>query len=130
LLSLDYTPWSERYKKDYLEAKAQEKKFKDSVGGTQIKNTVPSHAVNAYTGTYTNPIYGDIIIDLQNGQLVFLFRKQRSLLYHFHYDQFITKEENSDAPDFRLNFLTNSKGDIDKFTTSPFGDPVAEFVKK
>ena len=130
LLSLDYTPWSERYKKDYLEAKAQEKKFKDSVGGTQVKNTVPSHAVNAYTGTYTNPIYGDIIIDLQNGQLVFLFRKQRSLLYHFHYDQFITKEENSDAPDFRLNFLTNSKGDIDKFTTSPFGDPVAEFVKK
>ena len=130
LLGLDYTPWSERYRKDYLEAKAQEKKFKDSVAATQVRNTVPSHTLNAYTGTYSNPIYGDIAIELQNAQLVFLFRKQRSLLYHFHYDQFITKEDNNDKPDFRLNFLTNNKGDVDKFVMNPFGEAVAEFVKK
>lgn len=130
LLGLDYTPWSERYKKDYLEAKTMEKKFKDSVNATQVKNTTPSHALNAYTGTYTNPMYGDITIELQNGQLALLFRKQISTLYHFHYDQFITKEENNDMPDFRLNFLTNSKGDIDRLTTNPFGDPEAEFERK
>ncbi len=95
-----------------------------------LKNTVPSHALSAYTGKYSNPIYGDITIELQNGQLLFLFRRQSSVLLHFHYDQFITKEENNDKPDFRLNFLTNSKGDIDKITTNPFGDPVAEFVRK
>jgi Beta-lactamase class C and other penicillin binding proteins len=129
LLGLSYTPWSERYKKDYLEAKIQEKKFKDSINATQVKNTVPSHALAAYTGIYSNPMYGDISIELQNGQLVFLFRKQTSTLYHFHYDQFITKEEGNDKPDFRLNFLTNNKGDIDRFATNPFGDPEAEFVK-
>ena len=129
LLGLTYTPWSERYKKDYLEAKAQEKKATDSIKTTQVKNTVPSHALSAYTGKYSNPIYGDIMIELQNGQLVFLFRKQSWMLYHFHYDQFITKEENTDKPDFRLNFLTNSKGDIDRITMNPFGDPVAEFMK-
>jgi CubicO group peptidase (beta-lactamase class C family) len=129
LLGLSYTPWSERYRKDYLEAKALEKKFKDSVNATQVKNTTPSHALAAYTGRYSNPMYGDISIELQNGQLVFLFRKQSSLLHHFHYDQFITKEENNDKPDFRLNFLTNSKGDIDRILTEPFGDPETEFVK-
>ncbi len=129
LLGLSYTSWSERYRKDYLEAKAQEKKSKDSIKATQVKNTVPSHPLSAYTGTYTNIIYGSLTIELQNDQLVFLFRKQRSLLYHFHYDQFITKEENNDKPDFRLNFLTNSKGEIDRISMNPFGDPVAEFVK-
>ncbi|HUS01904.1 MAG TPA: serine hydrolase [Chitinophagaceae bacterium] len=130
LLGLTYTPWSERYKKDYLEAKAQEKKATDSIKATQVKNTVPSHALNAYTGKYSNAIYGDITIELQKGQLMFLFRRQSWVLHHFHYDQFITKEENNDKPDFRLSFLTNSKGDIDRITMNPFGDPVAEFVKE
>jgi CubicO group peptidase (beta-lactamase class C family) len=130
LLGLGYTPWSERYRKDYLEAKAFEKRFKDSVNGTQVKNTTPSHGLTSYTGTYTNPVYGDINIELQGGQLIFIFRKQSSKLYHFHYDQFITREDGNDNPDFRLNFLTNSKGDIDKISTNPFGDPVAEFVKR
>jgi len=130
LLGLNYTPWSDRYKKDYVEAKTQEKKFKDSTNATQVKNTVPSHALTAYTGTYSNPIYGNISIELQNSQLIFLFRKQSAVLHHFHYDQFITKEENNDKPDFRLNFLTNSKGDIDRILTEPFGDPKTEFVKE
>ena len=130
LLGLGYTPWSDRYKKDYFDAKVQEKKMKDSINATQIKNTTPSHELSAYTGTYTNPMYGDMTIELQNGQLIVLFRKQTSTLYHFHYDQFITKKENNDKPDFRLSFLTNSKGDIARLAINPFGDPVAEFVKK
>jgi CubicO group peptidase (beta-lactamase class C family) len=130
LLSLSYTPWSERYRKDYLEAKVQEKKRIDSIKTTQVKNTVQSHSLNAYAGTYSNPTYGDMIIEWQDNQLVFLFRKQRSVLFHFHYDQFITKEENTGKPDFRLNFLTSSKGEIDRVTMNPYGDPVAEFVKK
>jgi len=130
LLDLPATSWSERYMKEYLKGKADAKKFQDSVKATQVKNTVPSHPLNAYTGTYSNPIYGDVEIELQNDRLVFLFRKQRSILYHFHYDQFATNEEHTDKPDFRLTFITNNKGEIDRFSMRPFGDPVAEFVKK
>jgi hypothetical protein len=127
-LGLSHTPWSERYKKDYLETKAREKKFKDSVKATQVKNTVPSHTLSSYTGKFSNPMYGEVTIELQNGQLVLLFRKQSSVLHHYHYDQFITKEPEN-RPDFPLNFLTNSKGEIDRITVNPFGDPMAEFVK-
>lgn len=129
LLGLNYTPWGERYRKDYLEGKARSKRFLDSVNATQVKNTSPSHPLHAYTGNYNNPIYGNITIELQDNQLVFVFRKIRSRLYHFHYDQFITKEVNNDIPDFRLHFLTNNKGDIDGISSNPFGDPLAEFVK-
>ncbi len=43
LLGLSYTPWSERYKKEYLASRLLEKKVKDSIIATQVKNTVPSH---------------------------------------------------------------------------------------
>lgn len=129
LLNLSQTSWSERYRKDYLKNKADSKRAKDSINATQVKNTVPSHAFKDYTGKYANPIYGDMMIEMQNNQLSLSFRNQQSLLHHFHYDQFVTKEEMNGKPDFRISFLTNSKGEIDRFSVQLFGDPVAEFVK-
>lgn len=130
LLDLPCTAWSQRYMKDYLDGKKQSKRFEDSVKATQIKNTQPSHPLEAYVGVYKHSAYGDIQIQLNNQQLFFVFRTQRSSLHHFHYDQFITKEIGTDVPDFRLSFLTNNKGDIDRISTNVFGDNGVEFVKK
>ena len=130
LLNLPQTMWGERYKKDYLKSKADSKRAKDSINATQVKNTSPSHSLKDYTGKYSSPIYGDVMIEMQNDGLVLSFRNQRYLLHHFHYDQFSTKEELNGKPDFRLSFLTNSKGEINRFSMQPFNDPVAEFVKK
>ena len=129
LLNLSQTAWSERYKKDYLKSKADIKKAKDILNATQVKNTVPSHSLKDYIGKYVNPIYGDIMIELNNDQLSLSLRNQQSLLYHFHYDQFATNEETNGKPDFRLNFLTNSKGEIDRISLRPYGDSETEFVK-
>ena len=130
LLDLSPTPWISRYKTDYLRDKAEDKQFEDSVKATQVKNTSPSHDLQAYTGAYSHPAYGEIKIQIQNNQLVFIFRSQQSPLYHFHYDQFITKEDKTDIPNFRLSFLVNSIGKIDRIATQPYGDAMAEFVKK
>ncbi|HET9279162.1 MAG TPA: serine hydrolase [Flavitalea sp.] len=129
LLNLSLTPWSERYMEEYRKTKMEEKKRKDSVSATQVKNTIPSHSLNDYAGKYYNSTYGGINVELQDAQLWLIFRGQRSLLHHFHYDQFITDEEATGRPDFRINFLTSSKGEIDKFSLQPFGDPITEFIK-
>lgn len=129
LLNLSQTDWSERYMKDYMKQRADQKRAKDSITATRVTNTFTSHPLKDFTGKYTNPIYGDINIDLQDNQLIFSFRRQRAPLNHFHYDQFYTDEEAKGYPDFRPAFLTNSKGDIDRFTIRPFGEPLAEFVK-
>lgn len=129
LLNLSLTPWSERYMEEYRKNRMEEQKRKDSVSSTKVRNTVPSHSLIDYAGKYFNSTYGDMNIESQNGQLWLIFRGQRSLLHHFHYDQFITREEANGKPDFRINFLTGSKGAIDKFNLQPFGDPVAEFIK-
>jgi CubicO group peptidase (beta-lactamase class C family) len=129
LLNLSRTEWSERYMKDYLKAKADDKRSKDSINATRVKNTVASHPLNNYTGKYSNPVYGDMNIELKDNQLFLLFRSQRAALHHFHYDQFVTDEETKGNPDYRLSFLTNTKGEIDRFTVRPFGEPLTEFVK-
>jgi CubicO group peptidase (beta-lactamase class C family) len=128
LLNLSPTPWSERYRKEYLKAKADEERAKDSINATQVKNTIPSHALKDYAGKYVSPIYGEINIGLWNDSLAVCFRKQRFLLHHFHYDQFVTKEKYFEL-NFWIQFVTNSSGEINSFTTQPFGDPVAEFIK-
>ncbi len=129
LLSLSYTDWNNRIWQEYEKSRLDNRKVKDSVLATQVKNTTPSHPLTAFTGTYTHPAYGSIHISIEGKQLKFMFRKQTTLLGHFHYNQFITKEEN-DVPNFRINFNINSKGEIEKLTTRPFGDPEAEFIKK
>ena len=130
LMNLSITPWSQRYMKVYKEALLQEKRSADSVKATKVKNTSPSHALKDYTGTYTHSAYGDIKIELDNGRLLFVYRGPKLLLHHFHYDQFATNEKGNDFPDFSLNFLINTKGEIDRINMIPGGDPKAEFVRK
>ena len=39
-------------------------------------------------------------------------------------------EKGKDIPDFMLNFLISGKGEIDRISTKPFGDPLTEFTRK
>jgi CubicO group peptidase (beta-lactamase class C family) len=129
LLGREATDWSGRYRKDYLESQQRNKKLVDSINASRIKNTAPSHQIQAYTGTFKHPVYGDIKIDIQNNVLSLKYRDLNAPLDHWHYDQFITVDSGKGYPDMKINFLTNDKGDIDKISTRPFGDPVTEFVR-
>ena len=129
LLELTLTPWSERYYDDYQKSKILDKKQKDSLQATQVQHTTPSHSLEQFAGKYQSAMYGVADIQFENGKLVVDYRGTRSLLNHFHYDQFITDEEGTDKPEFRLNFLTNTLGKIDRFTMRPFGDQITEFIK-
>lgn len=131
LLQSGYTNWSERCYANYLTEKRQEKAERDSIQGSRVPGTQPSHVSLAeYTGSYESPLYGSIRISLELHQLRMAFRGQRSLLEHFHYDLFETRETNTDLPNYRLQFHTNAGGGIDRITTRIGGDPAAEFIKK
>lgn len=130
LLGLSHTPWSQRYLADFNIARAALKRATDSIKATQVKGTVTSHPLQAYAGTYVSKLYGNIKIEQVNDGLTMSFRKVLSPLSHWHYDQFTTKEAQSDVPGFRLNFLTNDKGEIDRMSTRVFGDPVEVFIRK
>jgi len=125
----EITNWSARYRKDYLESQEKNKKTVDEINASQVKNTLPSHLALAYTGKFSHPVYGDILIGLQNNSLQLKYRSLNATLHHWHYDQFITMEDGRGFPDMRISFLTNDKGEIDRISTRPFGDPLTEFVR-
>ena len=130
LLGREATDWSGRYRKEYLDGQERSKKQIDSLNASRLKNTNPSHAIAAYAGIFNHPVYGDIQIETQGNQLTLKYRGLSAILDHWHYDQFITLDEGKGYPSMKINFLTNDKGDIDRISTRPFGDPVTEFVKK
>ena len=130
LLSLPLTDWSGRYLSQNSKELANAIKERDSVAATRVLNTSPSHAISVYAGKYHHPVYGEVVITLEKESLQFSFRNIQTQLHHFHYDQFVTREEmNSGMAEFRLNFLTNAKGEIDRFSMRVYGDPIVEFVK-
>ena len=130
LLSLPLTDWSGRYLSEYSKELENAIKERDSMAATQVQHTSASHAIAIYTGKYYNPVYGEVVITLEKESLHFSFRNTKTELHHFHYDQFVTREEmNSGRAEFRLNFLTNAKGEIDRFSMRVYGDLAVEFVK-
>lgn len=131
LLSLPLTDWNGRYLSEYSKELENAIKERDSMAATQVQHTSTSHAIAMYAGKYYHPVYGAVIITLEKESLHFSFRNTQTQLHHFHYDQFVTREEmNSGRAEFRLNFLVNAKGEIDKFSMRVYGDPAVEFVKE
>lgn len=130
LLGIGYTPWTQRLRSVYVYEKARGRRYVDSLKAARISNTQPSHPLAAYVGTYTNAIYGNVKVELVNNELIFVYRRQRSVLKHFHYDQFVVDDTGTDNQDFRLDFMINNSGNIDRISMSPYGDPRADFVKQ
>jgi CubicO group peptidase (beta-lactamase class C family) len=129
LFNLGYTPWSQRYQQLNREDKALEKRREDSIKATKVNGTRPSHNGADYAGNYISDLYGPLQIEIQQDTLYLQFRKVRSRLLHFHYDQFYTEEKNTDLPEFRMQFTTDLSGKIDKVVMSVFGDPSTEFIR-
>lgn len=117
LLSMDRTPWSERW----LEVAQQEKKAgtaaRSKANAGRVPNTRPSHILRDYTGDYEHPAYGKLTIGLIGEQLQFAFHKLEFPLAHFHYDRFDTPDDECHGK-WSVNFLTNPQGEVDKAVMS------------
>jgi hypothetical protein len=119
MLKLSYRNWN-KYLLD-ADHKAKESSkvvVKNDSIGHQL-NTKPSHELNNYTGTYSNPGYGSIEITIKDGGLVSRFNSIDIRLDHFHYDQFnafILDPSLDDQEPIRFSFHIDDKGEISKLT--------------
>lgn len=72
-------------------------------------NTKPSLPIAGYPGTYTDNLYGDIVVSEENGKLVMRFKASPNFvadLEHWHYDTFEIKWRPSVAYNFPRGFVT------------------------
>jgi len=134
LLHLSESPWTNKIKAEITKQETKNWRGIDSLKALKVKDTKPSHVLADYAGTYEHKAYGNMIITKEGDHLRMKHRMWDEALEHFHYDQFWSTEH----PDFTLNyglrvyklhFMTNQAGKIDKIKTSVGGDPEVEFVR-
>jgi len=112
LLGLEITPWSERALKDYLKDKATEKETRKKPDIDRVTNTKPSHSLADYGGNYEDAAYGVMEIHEQNGQLDFTFNNTTLPLQHYHYDRFVSTDDEINGK-WSLLFTTDAQGAIE-----------------
>jgi len=134
LLQLGESPWTTKIKNEIAKRDTKNWRELDSLKALKVKDTKPSHSLADYVGTYEHKAYGKIIITREDDQLRMKHRVWDEALEHFHYDQFWSTEH----PDFTINyslrvyklhFMTNEAGKVDKIKTNVDGDPEVEFVR-
>jgi CubicO group peptidase (beta-lactamase class C family) len=135
LFNLERTDWSKRLLREQSDLAKLREKDLDSVRLSAKKNPKLLRSLREYAGTYESNIYGRMFIEVKNNALTVRFRHVDELLQHLGGDDFWTKQHPEYSvypqlyPVYRLEFLTNHNGQVDRFRTSVIGDPETEFIK-
>ncbi|KAA3614192.1 MAG: serine hydrolase [Calditrichaeota bacterium] len=111
----DISPKILEWNKKYIE---REKKRVDNLGKNQIKHTQPSVALETFTGTYNDKMYGELYIGLENDKLRLSFEHSptfNAVLEHYHYNIFRLLWQDPTLPDGLIVFNLNSKNKINGF---------------
>lgn len=112
--------WSGEMLERVKKAKAAEKAEEAKVEAARAKDTKPSLALEKYAGTYSDAMYGDARVMLEDGHLVLRLVPAPNFvadLEHWHYDTFRLTWRASVRYPFPKGFVTftlNAKGEIDK----------------
>jgi len=117
LLGLTETPWSERNLKDYLKSKETSKESRKKPDTDRVPGTKPSHPLSDFAGIYEDPAYGKMEINFKNDSLNFTFHTIKLPLYHYHYDRFITPDDQIDGK-WSMTFITSAQGSVDQVKVS------------
>jgi hypothetical protein len=111
LLGLPETPWSDRNLKDYLKSKQTSREARRKPDTDRIPGTKPSHPLQDYTGLYEDPAYGVVKVGIKNDTLNFAFNQIILPLYHYHYDRFITPDDEINGK-WSMTFSNDAQGSI------------------
>ncbi|PSR14087.1 MAG: penicillin-binding protein [Bacteroidetes bacterium] len=118
LLGTEQTDWAKRFEERQEKAQKETAEAQAEKINSATANTTPSHILQAYTGAYSNPGYGEFHITNQNDSLFANFKLKKLYLKHVHYDVFQPFELTENGVDstntgpLRFNFLTNDGGEI------------------
>jgi CubicO group peptidase (beta-lactamase class C family) len=124
LLNEKYFDWNSDIKKQVEKNKAIQAEGKKTALSNRKLNTVPTHPLKDYTGTYNHPGYGNFDVYLNKDSLFAKGSENVVWLRHYHYNVFdiFNKDvkEGIDTSDgagpFKIQFQMNASGDIESLT--------------
>jgi hypothetical protein len=89
----------------------------------------PSLAAAQYAGTFADPWYGNIEVDVFNGKLRIDFKstpRMSGALDHWQYDTFVSRFDDKTIEPAYVTFSLDADGKIDRVTMKPVS-PLADF---
>ena len=101
--------WNAEAAEQIKTEKADAEQARQKVDAARVANTKPSLAIGAYAGTYSDKLYGDVVISEEGGRLVMRFAPAPNFvadLEHWHYDTFQIKWRPSTSYNFPRGFVT------------------------
>ncbi len=117
LLDLEPTPWNERELMGYLKMKAMNQELLKKPDADRVLNTTPSHSLSDYVGLYEDAAYGVVEIQEIGGKLKFYFNDKKLFLQHYHYDRFVSEDDEINGK-WSLLFGTDAQGAVQNIRMS------------
>jgi CubicO group peptidase (beta-lactamase class C family) len=107
--------WSSEFHTLYSNIQAGADKEEKVFEAARMVNTKPSLSLDEYTGTYTDPLYGEVIITLENEDLILVANQYlKARVSHWHYDTFRGWFDKRWYGKINTSFTLNEKGKISK----------------
>jgi CubicO group peptidase (beta-lactamase class C family) len=123
------TDWAAAYRAASASGDAQVDSTLRAQDAARAKDSKPSLPLARYAGTYTDAMYGDASIALENGTPVLRFSRSPAYvgdLAHWHYDTFVVRWRQRSLADAFVSFRLAPDGAIENFSMKAFR-PDADF---
>jgi len=105
--------WSAQFLKLYAGIKAKADSTEKADDAKRVPNTKPSHDLNDYTGQYTDPLYGQVIIERDGSNLkVNINNYMQAAVQHWQYDTFKGYYNHKEDGKATIAFETDPNGKI------------------
>ena len=109
-------------------AMARGREAQAKAAGERVLNTKPSLPLASYAGTYSDSLYGDVVITEANGTLHLVFGPTwKADLEHYHFDSFRAKFDTPVLPTVPVTFRIGGNGKVESVVLDMAG--TAEFKK-
>lgn len=110
LLGLDPIDWVGLIE---MQTEAQASSMESTLASAPRRlETAPSHALDEYTGIFTHPAYGDVVIKREGESLTAVYYTTTIPLEHWHYDQFRGPLNELFPISIPFLFVTDERGEI------------------
>jgi CubicO group peptidase (beta-lactamase class C family) len=110
--------WNKDFKILYDGLRQQSEAIQKQRDMQRVVDTKPSHALEKYTGTYTDPVYGKAEVSLKEGKLIVKWSSKLSMiLEHWHYNTFKGTYSKAWIRPELVSFVLDDNGQVAKLTS-------------
>ncbi|MEY4931628.1 MAG: hypothetical protein RI909_2352 [Bacteroidota bacterium] len=107
--------WSSEFHSLYGNFQAGADKAEKAFEDARVANTKPTLPLDEYTGKYTDPLYGEVIITRENDDLIMVSNQYlKARVSHWHYDTFRGWYDKKWNGKLNMSFVLNEKEKVSK----------------